>query len=116
MPRSLGEVLAKARTQAGLSLRDVEGKTGIQNAHLSQIEKGGITKPAVGILWKLANAYDLDFSKLLQLAGHAGKTSGKAPVRSLAGAGLHTIEDLTPHEERELLDFLEQLRKRRTEE
>jgi len=115
MPRSLGEVLAKARTQAGMSLREVERKTGIQNAHLSQIEKGGITKPAVGILWSLANVYDLDFPKLLQLAGRAGRASGNAPVRSLVGAGLHTIQDLSSDEEQELLAFLEDLRKRRTE-
>jgi len=98
-----------------MSLRDVERETGIQNAHLSQIEKGVITKPAVGLLWSLANVYNLDFSKLLQLAGRAGRTSGTAPVRSLVGAGLHTIQDLSPGEEQELLAFLEDLRKRRTE-
>lgn len=116
MPRSLGELLAKARTESGMSLREVERQTGIHNAHLSQIEKGGISNPAVGILWSLANTYDLDFTKLLQVAGRAGKSSGKAPVRSLVGAGLHTIQDLSPNEEQELLAFLEQLRKKRSEE
>lgn len=115
MAHSLAEVLAKARTEAVMSLRDVERVTGIHNAHLSQIEKGVIATPAVGILWQLANVYKLDFAKLMQLAGRAGRNDKRTPSRSLVGAALHTIGDLSPEEEKDLLAFLETLRLRRQE-
>ena len=43
-PQSLGEVLRAARVRHGLSLRDVERRTGIRNAHLSQLETGDIVR------------------------------------------------------------------------
>ena len=82
MAKTLGQVLADARNKKGLSLRDVEKATEINNGHLSQIEKGDITKPAAGILWQLANVYELDFSHLMQLGEKAGR--GEKDRRSLA--------------------------------
>ena len=114
MAKTLGQVLADARTKKGLSLRDVEKATGINNGHLSQIEKGNITKPAAGILWQLANAYEIDFSHLMQLAEKAGPVGKRTASRSLVGTALHTVGDLTPGEEKELLRFMEELRGRRT--
>lgn len=113
MAKSLGAVLAKARANKHLSLRDVERLTGISNGHLSQIESGTIAKPAVGILWHLANVYELDFTKLMELAERAGPADRRSPVRSLVGAALHTIDDLSPDEEQELLAFMEYLRRKR---
>ena len=113
MSQSLGDVLAKARADKDLSLRDVEKLTGINNGHLSQIESGTIAKPAVGILWHLANVYELDFTRLMELAERAGPASRRGPVRSLVGAALHTIDDLSPDEEQELLAFMEHLRRKR---
>ena len=113
MSQSLGDVLAKARADKDLSLRDVEKLTAINNGHLSQIESGTIAKPAVGILWHLANVYELDFTKLMELAERAGPASRRGPSRSLVGAALHTIDDLSPDEEQELLAFMERLRRKR---
>jgi HTH-type transcriptional regulator, competence development regulator len=113
LSKSLGAVLAKARADKDLSLRDVEKLTGINNGHLSQIESGTIAKPAVGILWHLANVYELDFTKLMELAERAGPASRRGPSRSLVGAALHTIDDLSPDEEQELLTFMEHLRRKR---
>ena len=115
MAKTLGQVLADARNKKGLSLRDVEKATGINNGHLSQIEKGNITKPAAGILWQLANVYELDFSHLMQLGEKAGPVGKRTASRSLVGTALHTVGDLTPGEETELLQFMEQLRQRRTQ-
>jgi transcriptional regulator with XRE-family HTH domain len=112
--KTLGQVLAEARNAKGLSLRDVERATGLNNGHLSQIEKGNITKPAAGILWQLANAYRVDFSYLMQLAEKAGPQGKRTASRSLVGTALHTVGDLTPGEEKELLRFMEELRQRRT--
>lgn len=44
----IGELIRVARELKKLSLRDLEKVTGIQNAHLSQIETGHIENPG----WK----------------------------------------------------------------
>lgn len=113
MTTELGRLLKKERLKRGWSLRDVERQTEIANAHLSQIEKGAIERPDVGVLWTLANAYQLEFDKLMGMAGHIQPKGTRKGGRSLAGAALHAVGDLSPAEERELLRFMESLRKRR---
>ena len=116
VPTELGELLARARASKEVSLREVEAATGINNAHLSQIESGEIERPAVGILWKLANFYGLNFDRLMRLAGHIQPKGTSSRRRSLAATALHAIDDLSPQEEQELLDFMETLRRRRSAE
>ncbi|MDQ6613304.1 MAG: helix-turn-helix domain-containing protein [Actinomycetota bacterium] len=111
MPETLGQVLAEGRSNKGLSLREVERVTGINNAHLSQIEKGHITQPAANVLWVLAGVYDLEYAKLLRLAGLAGPNANSR--LSLANAALHVFGDLTPEEQEQTLEFFDELRKRR---
>lgn len=113
MPTELGRLLKKERLRRGWSLREVERRTQIANAHLSQIETGAIERPDVGVLWTLANAYGVDFAKLMQMAGHVQPKGSRGRGRSLAGAALHAVGDLSPTEERQLLRFMETLRKRR---
>ncbi len=113
MATELGRVLKKEPVRQGWSLREVERRTGIANAHLSQIETGVIERPAVSMLWTLANTYQLDFPRLMRLAGHVEPTAERRRGRSLAGAALYAVGDLSPAEERELLSFMETLRKRR---
>ena len=113
MSTDLGQFLKKERVKKGWSLREVERATGIANAHLSQIETGAIERPAVSMLWTLANTYKVDFAKLMRLAGHVQAKGERKGGRSLAGAALHAAGDLSPTEERELLSFMETLRKRR---
>lgn len=114
MTTELGRLLKRERVRRGWSLRDVERETGIANAHLSQIETGAIERPAVSMLWTLSNAYQLDYGKLMRLAGHVQPKGERKGGRSLAGAALHAAGDLSPAEEKELLRFMESLRKRRT--
>jgi len=45
------------RKDAGLTLRQVEDKTGISNAYLSQLETGKITNPSFSVVIKLHNLY-----------------------------------------------------------
>jgi transcriptional regulator with XRE-family HTH domain len=66
----LGEVLRRARLHRGLSLRDVERRTEISNAHISQIEKGKIRRPEPALLFELAKAYELNYGLLAQWAGY----------------------------------------------
>jgi transcriptional regulator with XRE-family HTH domain len=70
MSNKLGEYLKNLRAQKKKSLRQVENETKISNAHLSQIEKGVIEKPAIDLLEKLATYYHVELSYLKILAGY----------------------------------------------
>lgn len=119
MPRaaaseSLGDALRTARQRRGLSLRDVERLTGIRNAHLSQLETGGIARPEMALLWDLATVYELDFSRLLRLAGHSGgpaETAGERRQRMTVA--LRALGELTPEEQAAALDYIAELKRRR---
>ena len=54
----------------------MERRTGIHNAHLSQIETGAIERPAPNMLWALAEVYGLDLCRRsAALAGHVEAAS-----------------------------------------
>ena len=110
---SLGAVLRAARAARGLSLRAVERRTGIRNAHLSQIETDTIAKPEMAILWELAALYELDFTRLLALAGHVagGETSGRQRQRMTVA--LRALSELSPGDQAEALRFMAELKARR---
>ena len=110
---ALGPVLKRARLAQGLSLRAVEGRTGIKSGHLSQIETGAIARPDLAILWDLSDLYALDFDELLSLAGlgSAGEPSGRA--RQRMSVALRALRELTPHEQEDVLSYIAALRTRR---
>ena len=113
MTTELGQLLKKERVKRGWSLREVERRTEIANAHLSQIETGIIERPDVGVLYRLANLYGIEWVRIMKIAGHVEPKGARKSGRSLAGAALHAVGDFTPAEEQELLRFMEELRKRR---
>jgi HTH-type transcriptional regulator, competence development regulator len=109
---TLGAALRRARADCGLSLRDVERRTGIRNAHLSQIETDTIAKPEMAILWDLASLYGIDFARLLALAGHAGGASSGSQRRRVTVA-LRALGQLSPGDQDEALRFMAELKARR---
>lgn len=114
MEKALGTLLKGERTKRQWSLRDVEERTGIHNAHLSQIESGAITRPAPNLLFTLASVYDLRYEELMKLAGHL-RAEGKGQARrSLQGAALHALDELTPKEQRSVIEYMKTLRRDRT--
>ncbi|HIE13662.1 TPA: XRE family transcriptional regulator, partial [Candidatus Bathyarchaeota archaeon] len=70
MNERLGRYLKKVRKERKLTLRNVEEKTGISNAYLSQVENGKIVKPSPSILYKLAECYNVSYEYLMRLAGY----------------------------------------------
>jgi len=109
MATDLGDMLAGARRGKQWSLREVERRTGIHNAHLSQIETGAIERPAPNVLWALAEVYGLDLQDLLRLAGHVEAATSATPG-SVVGAALRTMGDLTDDEQLQVLDYIQELR------
>jgi transcriptional regulator with XRE-family HTH domain len=110
---TLGAALRAARAASGLSLRDVERRTGIRNAHLSQIETDTIAKPEMAILWDLASLYGVDFARLLALAGHTGGGETSGSQRRRTTVALRALSQLSPGDQAEALRFMAELKARR---
>jgi transcriptional regulator with XRE-family HTH domain len=104
---TLGEFLRKARNDAGLSLRDVEGETDVSNAYLSQLEGEKIKQPSPVVLHKLSNLYGVAYAAVMRLAGYP------VPKALAEESLLHArVGPLSEEEEDAVVDFLELLRSR----
>lgn len=49
----------------------------------------------------------------MRLAGHVERDDRDTRRRSLVGAALHALDDLTPEEQQQVLEFMDKLRKAR---
>jgi transcriptional regulator with XRE-family HTH domain len=110
MEESLGRKLAAARAEKGWSLREVERRTGIHNAHVSQIETGAIERPAPNVLWALAEVYELDLRELMRMSGHVEAAAQGTPG-SVVGAALRALGDMSPQEQEQVVQFMKDLQK-----
>jgi HTH-type transcriptional regulator, competence development regulator len=110
---TLGEVLKAARAARGLSLRDVERRTGVRSGHLSQIETGVIAQPEMAILWDLAALYGLEFGRLLALAGLSRGELSSGRQRQRVTVALRALGELSPSEQAEALSYMAELKARR---
>lgn len=113
---SVGDVLRRARRALGMSLRAVQDATGkaVTNGYLSQIENNAVARPSPNVLYHLGQVYGIDYGDLLLRAGHrlpADQTP--AEQQAVTGLPLRAIEELTPQERAELMDYIEYLRYRR---
>lgn len=115
MNESLGTYLKNARKRMHLTLRNVEEKTEISNAYLSQLENEKIVKPSPVILNRLAKCYKVSYERLMRLAeyplprniGFSDKEiKPKFRLRS-------SFEDITEEEEKKLREYLEFLRSKK---
>jgi transcriptional regulator with XRE-family HTH domain len=99
-PPVLADILRRARLHKGWSLREVEKRTGVPNAHLSQIEHGRIRKPDAAILWRLAD--------------WAGYFPTETPeVDETIKLALQILAELEPEAQAEALRYLQHLRNAR---
>jgi transcriptional regulator with XRE-family HTH domain len=106
---SLAAALRSGRLACGLSLRAVERKTGISNAHISQLETGAIAKPEMALLWELAAVYGLDFGLLLRLGGYDDAVAGGAEQRARITAALRALRRLDAAEQDQALRYMAEL-------
>ncbi len=83
---ALGAFIRAQRQTAGLSLRDLAGRTHVSNAYLSQIERG-LHEPSLSVLRAVAAALGVPVETLLARAGVLAKEEGDgAPVRATEAA------------------------------
>jgi transcriptional regulator with XRE-family HTH domain len=101
-------VLRRARLHQGLTLRDVEGRTQIPNAHLSQIELGRIRRPDPAIVFELAQVYGLNYALVAEWAGYV---DSRLPVDAdLLDLVVRTFVGLDAGEQERALAYLKGLR------
>src|ERR1700722_9253998 len=105
----LGDILRRARQHRGLSLREVEQRARVSNAHLSQIERGAIRRPDPAILMSLAELYGLNYELVAQWSGYLDP-EGPRSSSALAGLALRMFVELDPVAQGEALRLLEELR------
>jgi transcriptional regulator with XRE-family HTH domain len=106
--QTLGNFLRTARNKAELSLRDVEEKTKVSNAYISQVESEKIKQPSPVVLHKLSNLYGVAYSALMSLAGYP------VPQALADESVLHArVGPLTEEEEDAVVDYIEFLRSKR---
>jgi transcriptional regulator with XRE-family HTH domain len=107
----LGSYLRQVRRKLNLTLRDVEEKTGISNAYLSQLENNKIFYPSPRILYKLAECYQVSYEYLMKLAGYPAAKKEQTPAFRLSSS----LDNLTPEEREMVLEFIQFLKSRRRE-
>lgn len=108
-PTKLGTYLRKLRYLAGMSLRDVQNATGISNAYLSQVETGDCKNPTVKILRKLAEAYGVPLTSILEEGGYLDEKMDR-PVQLSQGRKvmiLKSLGNLSEPQLKEVQDFIE---------
>ena len=110
---SLGETLKAARISMGLSLREVEAKTGISNGYLSQLESNGVKQPSPHHLHALSMLYRLSYAELMRLVGYHVPSSGKSGRGTMAGLAFAGAEDLTEDEREQVKQYIELIRRAR---
>lgn len=105
----LGQILRRARHHQKLSLRQVEQRIGVSNAHLSQIERGIIRRPDPAILMNLAELYGLNYELVVEWSGYLETNDNRAST-TLAGMALRLFVELNPVAQKEALEHMELLR------
>lgn len=102
------------REAKGMTLREVEKKTDVSNAYLSQLESGKIKQPSPITLHKLSEIYGVSYEVLMEKVGYPipnanKKKTAEEPKNAIA----YRIGNITHDEELELLNYLKFMRTRR---
>jgi transcriptional regulator with XRE-family HTH domain len=65
---TLGDLISLSRELKKLTLRDLEAKTGVSNALISQIETGKVKDPGFRTVCKLADGLGITLKRLSETA------------------------------------------------
>ncbi len=115
MSDRLAEELRRLRRIRGVTLREVEDKTKISNAYLSQLENGKAENPSPHILHKLAGFYGAPYEFLMEAAGYLQPQQSVGlpqKIFSRIQAALLSA-NLDKEEQEKVAEFIEFLRSQR---
>lgn len=104
---SLGPTLRRLREGQGLSLRELEQRTGLSNGYLSLLENNKVKQPKPQALFALSNGLGIAYSELMRLAGYTpvgdqqDATRADRPAVAFKGA-----EKLTEVQQQEVQEFI----------
>jgi transcriptional regulator with XRE-family HTH domain len=83
---SFGQRVHAARKQLGLSLNDLEQRTGVNKGYLSQLERENQRNPSVHIAKRIADALNLSLDDLLESSPRSTAASYRDAVAILPPA------------------------------
>jgi HTH-type transcriptional regulator, competence development regulator len=109
----LADELRELRERRGLTLRVLSEGTGISNAYLNQLENDKVKEPSPNILAKLADFYEISYTRLMELAGYAVPKQSNS-MASSTSPQLEGLTDLGFDELQQVRDFVEFLRIRKS--
>lgn len=98
---TLGGYLAAARRRGALTLREVESRTGVSNAYLSQLENNKVKEPSPTVLDRLSKTYGIPYLECLRLAGYP------VPEDMSISRIAARLGETTPEEESALAEYLQ---------
>jgi len=106
---TLGGFLKQARSNKGMSLRDVERVTTISNGYLSLLESDSVKNPSPNFLFQLSSLYAVSYGRMMTLAGYVvpQPENQSAPSESEDNSWL---DDLTEEERTQVGTFVRFLR------
>jgi len=107
--QGLGAKLRDLREGRGLSLRELERRSGINNGYLSQLERGEVAQPTPSMLGRVAEAYEVPFETVMAWAGYAATPNALTPPQAKA---LNYFADVSDEEVEALRAILDVLRAR----
>lgn len=112
MVEKLSKELKNIRKLRKLSLREVEEKTGISNAYLSQLERGEAENPTPQKLQKLAECYDVSYVDLMKAAGYLKRNTqtNQTPTDFNNFQVALMSANLTKEEEEQVLKYIKFLK------
>lgn len=102
--KDLAQQLRTLRNVNKASLRDVEKKTGISNAYLSQLEQGKAKNPHPQKLYKLAEYYEVPYESLMRAAGYIEEDESERKPSAVESALMSL--NLSEEEEEIVVDFV----------
>jgi transcriptional regulator with XRE-family HTH domain len=108
----LGGELRSFRQLKGLSLKAVATAASISTAYLQKLEGGDVQQPSPHVLYRLADALDVPYASLMQLAGYV-VPAGEPVLASNAFDHALNAGDLTEEERRAVAAFIAHLRSQR---
>jgi transcriptional regulator with XRE-family HTH domain len=76
-----GRYLRRLRQERDMTLKEVESVSGVSNAYISQLERGGRKSPHPDILKGLSKAYRIPVEVLFRAAGYLGDMPQREPTR-----------------------------------